>query len=102
MQVHIEASPDLAAEFKARFDVELDLRARQYYNATQMILTVAGRTLAAGRPLTGETLRDTLFAIRKFPGLIPLVFETNTATVPLDIELIKDGQGITIKQKQSG
>ena len=71
---------------------------RQYYNATQIILTVADKVLTEGKPLTGETMRDTLFAIGKFQGLIPLEFKSNTATVPLDIDVIKGGKDVTIKQ----
>ena len=40
----------------------------------------------------------TLFAIGKFQGLIPLEFKTNTATVPLDINVMKGGKDVTIKQ----
>lgn len=58
--------------------------------------------LADGKPLTGENMRDTLFAIRKFPGLIPLEFNTNTASVPLDIDMVKGGKDVTIKRMTSG
>ena len=44
---------------------------RQYYNATQILLTVADKLLSEGKPLTGENMHDTLFAIRKFQGLCP-------------------------------
>jgi hypothetical protein len=42
-----------------------------------------------------------LFTIGKFQGLIPLEFKTNTATVPLDINIMKGGKDTTIKQMSS-
>src|SRR3954453_10108419 len=65
-QVRIDAPPELAAEFKAKFGVDMEFFVRQYYNATQIVLTVADRVLAEGKPLTGESMHDTLFAIGKF------------------------------------
>jgi branched-chain amino acid transport system substrate-binding protein len=100
-QVRIEAPPELAAEFKAKFGVEMEFFVRQYYNATQIMLAVADRLLAENKPLTGETMHDMLFTIGKFQGLIPLEFKTNTATVPLDINMMKGGKDVTIKQMSS-
>src|SRR4051812_38553546 len=97
-QVRIDAPPELAAAFKAKFGVEMEFFVRQYYNATQIVLAVADKVLAEGKPLTGESMHDTLFAIGKFQGLIPLQFKSNTATVPLDINVMKGGKDVTIKQ----
>ena len=71
---------------------------RQYYNATQILLTTLDKVLADGKPVTGENMRDTLLQIRKFQGLIPLEFKSNTATVPIDINMMQDGKDVTIKQ----
>ena len=71
---------------------------RQYYNATQIVLTTLDKVLAEGKPVTGENMHDTLFQIRKFNGLIPLEFKTNTATVSIDINEMRDGKDVTIKQ----
>jgi branched-chain amino acid transport system substrate-binding protein len=100
-QVRIDAPPELAAEFKAKYGVDMEFFVRQYYNATQIVLTVADKLLSEGKPLTGENMHDTLFAIRKFNGLIPLEFKSNTATVPLDINMMKGGKDTTIKQMSS-
>ena len=97
-QVRIDAPPALAAEFKAKFGVDMEFFVRQYYNATQIILTVTDKLLAEDKPLTGQNMHDMLFKIGKFNGLIPLEFKTNTATVPLDINVMKGGKDITIKQ----
>jgi len=100
-QVRIDAPPALAAEFKAKFGVEMEFFVRQYYNAAQIVLAVADRLVAEGKPITGENMHDMLFTIGKFQGLIPLEFKTNTATVPLDINIMKGGKDTTIKQMSS-
>ena len=97
-QVRIDAPPELEAEFKAKYGVNMEFFVRQYYNATQIVLTVADKLLSEGKPLTGQTMHDELFAIGKFKGLIPLEFKSNTATVPLDIDVMKGGKDVTIKQ----
>ncbi|MFL5252824.1 MAG: ABC transporter substrate-binding protein [Rhodopila sp.] len=97
-QVRIDAPPQLMAAFRAKFGVEMEFFVRQYYNATRVVLAVADKVLADGKTLTGEAMHDTLFEIRKFQGLIPLDFRNNTATVPLDINVMKGGRDVTVKQ----
>ena len=97
-QVRIDAPPELASEFKAKFGVDMEFFSRQYYNAMQIILTVTDRLLTENKPLTGENMHDMLFTIGKFQGLIPLEFKTNTASVPLDINVMKGGKDVTIQQ----
>jgi hypothetical protein len=43
-------------------------------------------------------MRTTLFAIRTFQGLIPMEFKSNTATVPIDINVMQDGKDQTLVQ----
>ena len=100
-QVRIDAPPDLAAAFRAKFGVDMEFFVRQYYNATQIVLAVTDKLLGDGKKLTGENMHDALFAIRKFQGLIPLQFNSNTATVPLDIDMMQGGKDVTIKQTSS-
>ncbi len=97
-QVRIDAPPELAAAFKAKYGVEMEFFVRQYYNAMQVVLATTDKVLSDGKPLTGENLHDTLFAIGQFKGLIPLTFKTNTATVPLDINVMKGGKDVTVEQ----
>jgi branched-chain amino acid transport system substrate-binding protein len=92
------AAPELAAEFKSKFGVEMEFFVRQYYNASQILMTAMDKLLADGKPITGENMHDAIFQIRKFQGLIPLEFRTNTATVPLDINVMHDGKDETIKK----
>ncbi len=99
-QVRIDAPPELAAQFKAQYGVDMEFFAKQYYNAAQVILATLDKVLAENKPVTGETMHDTLFQIGKFQGLIPLEFKTNTASVPLDINVMKDGKDVTVKQLQ--
>jgi branched-chain amino acid transport system substrate-binding protein len=97
-QVHIDAPPTLAAAFKAKYGADMDFFARQYYNATGIVLTTLAKVLADKQEVTGENLRTALFAIRNFQGLIPMEFKTNTATVPIDINEMRDGKDVTLVQ----
>jgi branched-chain amino acid transport system substrate-binding protein len=99
-QLRIDAPPDLAAQFKAKYDADMEFFAKQYYNAAQIVLTTLDKVLAENKPVTGETMHGTLLQIRKFQGLIPLEFKTNTASVPIDINIMRDGKDETLKQTQ--
>jgi branched-chain amino acid transport system substrate-binding protein len=99
-QLRIDAPPELAAQFKAKYGVDMEFFAKQYYNATQIILTTLDKVLSDNKPVTGENMHDTLLSIRKFQGLIPLEFKTNTASVPIDINEMRDAKDVTIKQIQ--
>jgi hypothetical protein len=46
-------------------------------------------------------MHDALFEIRKYQGLIPLEFKTNTASVPMDINEMRDGKDVLLKQMQA-
>lgn len=100
-QMHIDAPDEVAAAFKGEFGAVMAFRVRQYYNAMQVLLAVTGKVLADGKPVTGENMRDTLFAVRKFQGLVPLSFEGNTATVPLEIDVVREGKDVAVKQVSS-
>ena len=97
-QVRIEAPPELRAEFKQKYGDDMGFNARQYYNASQIVVTAMARLIADGHPITGENMRTAIFSIRDFHGLIPLEFKTNTATVPIDINIIHDGEDVTIQR----
>jgi branched-chain amino acid transport system substrate-binding protein len=97
-QVQVDAPQELSATFKAKYGADMDFFARQYYNATQIILATIESVLNEKQEVTGEKLRAALFAIRTFHGLIPMEFKSNTATVPIGINMMKDGKDITIRQ----
>lgn len=99
-QLRIDAPPELAAQFKAKYGVDMEFFAKQYYNAAQIILTTLDKVLSENKPVTGENMHDTLLKIGKFQGLIPLEFKTNTASVPIDINQMRDGKDVTLKQVQ--
>ena len=48
--------------------------------------------MADKKPVTGENLRAALFEIKTFHGLIPMTFSSNTATVPIAINEMRDGK----------
>jgi len=99
-QLRIDAPPELAAQFKAKYGVDMEFFAKQYYNAAQIILTTLDKVLSENKPVTGEDMHDTLLKIGKFQGLIPLEFKTNTASVPIDINEMRDGKDVMLKQIQ--
>jgi branched-chain amino acid transport system substrate-binding protein len=99
-QLRIDAPPELAAQFKAKYGVDMEFFAKQYYNAAQIILTTLDKVLSENKPVTGENMHDELLKIGKFQGLIPLEFKTNTASVPIDINQMRDGKDVTLKQVQ--
>ena len=91
-QLQSKVAPELAAEFKANYHAEMEFFVRQYYTAANILFVALDKVLADGKPVTGETLRDTILEIKKFDGLVPVVFNTNTATVPFDMRIIHDKQ----------
>lgn len=95
-QVQIDAPPELMDAFKAKFGDDMGFFARQYYNAAQIMLTVLDKVLTDKKPVTGQNMHDTLFAIRSFKGLIPMEFKSNTATVPIGINIMKGGKDVTL------
>ncbi|MGE0416629.1 MAG: ABC transporter substrate-binding protein [Acetobacteraceae bacterium] len=90
-QLQSQAPPELAAEFKKKFGVEMEFFVRQYYNASNILFTALDKVLADGKPVTGENLRDAILKIKRFQGLVPVVFNSNTATVPFDLMVIRGG-----------
>jgi len=97
-QLRIDAPPDLIAQFKAKYGTDMEFFAKQYYNAAQVVLTAIDKVLADNKPVTGENVHEAVLAIGKFQGLIPLEFKTNTASVPMDINVMKDGKDVLLKE----
>jgi branched-chain amino acid transport system substrate-binding protein len=99
-QLRIDAPPDLTAQFKAKYGTDMEFFAKQYFNAAQIVLATLDKVLEEKKPVTGENLHEALLQIRNFQGLIPLEFKTNTASVPIDINIMRDGKDVTLKQMQ--
>jgi branched-chain amino acid transport system substrate-binding protein len=91
-QVKIDAPPDLTASFKAKYGDDMDFFAKQYYNGAKVVMTALARVLSENKPVSGETLRQAIFDIRRFQGLIPMEFTTNTAKTGIVINVIRDGR----------
>ena len=97
-QLQSKVAPELAAEFKDKYNAEMAFFVRQYYIAANILFVALDKVLADGKPVTGENLRDTILAIKKFDGLVPVVFNSNTATVPFDIRIIHDKQDELVQE----
>jgi branched-chain amino acid transport system substrate-binding protein len=78
---------NVLAEFKAAFGLkDMGFFAREYYNATNILLKAAENVLNSNGKITGSTLKDEIFKIRRFESPIAnIVFETNTASRPVEI-----------------
>jgi branched-chain amino acid transport system substrate-binding protein len=88
----IDAPPELAAAFKAKYGDDMEFFARQYYNGAGVVLTALAKVLAEKKDVTGENLRQAILDIRTFNGLIPMEFKTNTASTKLVINVMRDGK----------
>jgi len=100
-QVRIDAPPELAANFRKKYDADMDFFARQYYNATTVVLTSIAKVLKDKKEVTGENVRQAVFDIRKFQGLIPMEFKTNTAATEIDINVMTDGKDQLVKEMKT-
>jgi len=97
-QLQSPAPAELAAEFKQKFGAEMEFFVRQYYNGSNILFTALDRVLAEGKPVTGENLRDAILKIKRFSGLVPVVFNSNTATVPFDLMVIRGGRDVLLEE----
>ena len=100
-QVRIDAPPELAATFKQKFGSDFDFFAKQYYNATLVVAKALEKVLADKQPVTGENLRQAIFDIRSFQGLIPMEFKTNTATMVMDINIMHAGKDVRLTEMKA-
>ena len=97
-QLQSKAPPALAAEFKQKYNAEMEFFVRQYYNTSNILFTALDKVLAENKPVTGENLRDAILEIKRFTGLVPVVFNSNTATVPFDLNVMRGGQDVLLEE----
>lgn len=95
-QVVANASPELMAAFQKDMGADMGFFSRQYYNATQIMFVLVDHLLKEKKPITGPNLREALFQIKTFHGLVPMTFVTNTAIVPIAIDEMTGGSEKTI------
>ena len=98
-RLRVEVPPGVAAAFEADFGAEMDFGARLAWLAIQVASIALDRVLAEHRPPTGETLRAAILQIRAFPG--PLVFDTQTAAIPIDMAVIRGGRDVALAKPVS-
>ncbi len=102
-QMRIDQPAALTTAFRKEFpDADFGFFSRQYYNATNMVLAVIAKAVAEGKPLTGANLRAGILEIRHFPGLLPLDFTSNTATMEIDVDRFEGGKDVLFKRETSG
>jgi branched-chain amino acid transport system substrate-binding protein len=90
-QVAVDAPPQLAAEFEARFHEPMTFHVRQWYNGTLVLLTAIHHVFVNGQEPTGEKIRQAIFDLQTFNGLIPMRFDSNTASVRITVNKIQNG-----------
>lgn len=97
--------PDEAtvAAFKKQFNADdMGFFAREYYNATNIVLQAAEKVIADGGELTGPALRDAVLAIRSFESPIAdITFETNTASRPVEILQYQGNERVVVETARS-
>lgn len=95
-QVTIDAPPKLAAAFQETFHEPMTFHVRQWYNGTLVLLAAIKAVTDKHQPVTGENIRQAIFDVRDFNGLIPMTFTTNTASVKISIHKIQDGADVAV------
>ncbi len=76
----------------------MDFFAKQYYNATQIVLTALDKVLADKKPVTGENMRDALLRDPQVPGPDPDgVQDQHRQPCRSDINMMSDGKDEQIK-----
>jgi branched-chain amino acid transport system substrate-binding protein len=74
-------------EFNAKFGTkEMGFFAREYSNSTDIIVQAIDRVLGEGKPLSGDSIKQAIFAIKTFKsGVAEITFTSNTAVRPVEI-----------------
>jgi len=74
--------------FKAKYDTKgMGFFAREYFNATNIVIEAAKALSAEGKELSGVNLRDTVLKIKTFKSPIAeITFHTSTALRPVEIQ----------------
>lgn len=85
--------------FKAAFGVnDMGFFAREYYNATNILLKAAESVLADGGQITGSSLRDAISKIKSFNSPIAnITFTSNTASRPVEILQYKGAERVVLE-----
>lgn len=78
----------LLSAFKTQFKAnDMGFFAREYYNATNIVVQSAKAVLDAGGELTGTSIRDQILKTKVFNSPIAdITFDTNTASRPVEIQ----------------
>lgn len=94
---------EAVAAFKKQFNTDdMGFFAREYYNATNIILQAAEKVIADGGDLTGPALREAVLAIRTFESPVANIsFATNTASRPVEILQYQGDKRVIVETARS-
>ena len=65
-------------------------------HAETILFGAIDRALTEEKPVTGENLRDAILKIKRFQGLVPVMFHSNTASVPFDLNVMRGGRDTSL------
>ncbi|MBE7522071.1 MAG: amino acid ABC transporter substrate-binding protein [Burkholderiales bacterium] len=84
-----DIAPEIRGAFVSRYKTkDMGFFAREYFNATDIGLQAIDHVLAQGKPVTGEAVRDAIFAIKTFRSSVgDVTFDrSNTAKRGVEIQ----------------
>ncbi len=97
-QLRFDPPADVAAAYKAETGTDMTFYSGQYYNSMYVLLQSAKAAVEAGQAPSGENMRNQIDEKKTFEGLAgPVTFEGNTASMPIDIRVLKDKQTQFVK-----
>jgi branched-chain amino acid transport system substrate-binding protein len=97
-QLRLNAPKEILDLYKKKYGIEMGFYARQYYNTTFILLQAMKKTLEQKKELTGANLRETILGVKNFDGIDgPLVFDSNTVSMPIDVNVIRNNKTEAVK-----
>ena len=97
-QWRLPAPQEVLDAYKRKYGAEMSFYARTSSNTTWILLMAMQKTLEQKKTLTGENLRETILSVKTFDGIGGrVVFNSNTVTMPIDVNVIKNGKTEPVK-----
>ncbi|MBX6377433.1 MAG: ABC transporter substrate-binding protein [Clostridia bacterium] len=89
---------DFAERYRQRFHKDVTVYAGLYYDAVGILAKAVEKVLEEGKPLTGDSIREAILAIRVFDGVTGRTEfrDDGTCLKPIRVNEIKDGKSVPI------